>query len=78
VGTYELASGNDLTVTVENGQLFRQRGTGPKSPLICESGDVFFRKGVEGRFIFHRDASGKVDAVYDRRNNEDIVWKKIK
>jgi hypothetical protein len=78
IGTYELSPGNDLTVSVENGQLFRQRGTGAKTQLIPESGDVFFRKGVEGRFVFHRDASGKVDAVYDRRNNEDVVWKKIK
>jgi hypothetical protein len=38
---------------------------------------MFFRAGVEGRRLFHRDASGKVDSLIDRRNNEDMLWKKI-
>jgi hypothetical protein len=78
IGTYELTPGTQLTVTAEGDKLFRQRGTSPKVELITESGDVFFRKGVEGRIVFHRDAASKVDALYDRRNNEDIVWKKVK
>jgi hypothetical protein len=28
---------------------------------------------VEGR----RNASGKVDSIIDRRNNEDMLWKKV-
>jgi hypothetical protein len=78
VGTYELAPGTALKITAENGQLFRQRGTRPKEQLIPEDADIFFRKGVEGRTLFHQDAHGKVDALIDRRNNEDVVWKKIK
>ena len=77
-GTYELAPGTQLEVTVEDGKLFRQRGTGAKSELIPEAGSVFFRKGVEGRTLFHAGANGKIDTLIDRRNNEDIVWKKIK
>jgi hypothetical protein len=76
-GTYELAPGTQLVVTVEDGKLFRQRGTGPKTELIPEAGTVFFRKGVEGRTLFHSDAHGKIDTLIDRRNNEDIVWKKV-
>jgi hypothetical protein len=34
--------------------------------------------GVEGRRLFHRDASGHVDMMIDRRNNEDLLWKKIR
>jgi hypothetical protein len=33
---------------------------------------------VEGRRLFRRAEGGKVDAMIDRRNNEDVVWKKIK
>lgn len=76
-GTYELSPGNRRTVTQLNGAIFLQRGTGAKTALLPESGDLFFRTGVEGRILFHRNASGKVDALYDRRNNEDVVWRKI-
>ncbi len=75
---YELAPGTDLVITAENGKLFRQRGTAAKAGLVPEAADIFFRPGVEGRTLFHSDAHGRVDALVDRRNNEDIVWKKIK
>jgi hypothetical protein len=76
-GTYELSAGNRRTVLREGHDLFVQRSTGAKTRLLPESGDVFFRAGVEGRILFHRDASGKVDALYDRRNDEDVIWKKV-
>jgi hypothetical protein len=77
VGTYELAPGNTLTVSANGQQLFRQRGSSPKVELIPEACDIFFRKGVEGRILFRRGDNGKVDALIDRRNNEDVVWKKV-
>ena len=77
IGTYELSPGNRRTVSREGDSLFAQRGTGAKTQLFPESGDIFFRKGVEGRILFHRDASGMVDALYDRRNNEDLIWKRV-
>ncbi len=49
---------------------------GRKEQLFPETCDLFFRKGVEGRILFRRDAAGKVDALIDRRNNEDVVWRK--
>jgi hypothetical protein len=76
VGTYELSAGDRAMVSVEDGKLYLQRGTRPKVELIPEAADIFFRKGVEGRRLFHY-AGGKVDAMIDRRNNEDIVWKKV-
>ena len=76
-GTYELAPGNQLTVTVEGGKLFRQRAMRAKEELIPEAGDIFFRKGVEGRILFHRGEDGKIDNLIDRRNNEDVIWKKV-
>jgi hypothetical protein len=77
VGIYELAPGNGLTISVDGAELYRQRGDQPKALLIPEATDIFFRKGVEGRILFRRADSGKVDALIDRRNNEDVVWKKV-
>jgi hypothetical protein len=50
----------------------------PKESLFNEAGDLFFRKGIEGRLLFRRDAQGKVDGLIDRRNNEEIIWRKIR
>ena len=77
VGTYELAPGQTRTVTAENGKLFIERN-GKKEQLFPETSDLFFRKGMEGRILFHYDANGKADALIDRRNNEDVIWKKTK
>ena len=77
VGRYELAPGQVRTITAFDGNLFNERN-GKKEELLRESGDLFFRKGVEGRMLFRYDASGQVDALVDRRNNEDVVWKKVK
>jgi hypothetical protein len=77
VGRYELAPGQIRAVTADDGNLFVERN-GKKEELLSESSDLFFRKGVEGRILFRYDADGKVDALIDRRNNEDVVWKRIR
>jgi Domain of unknown function (DUF4440) len=77
-GTYELAPGKTQIVFVRGGGLYAQRGDGPEVELVPEAADIFFRKGVEGRRLFRRNDRSKVDAMIDRRNNEDVVWKKIK
>jgi len=78
LGTYELAPGITMVVTVEGEKLFNQRNGRAKEELIPEASDIFFRKGVEGRRLFHYNDAGKVDALIDRRSNEDVVWKKMK
>ncbi|MGC2195697.1 MAG: DUF4440 domain-containing protein [Terriglobales bacterium] len=78
VGTYELAPEEMQRVYVRDGGLYAQRGSSPEVELVPESSDIFFRRGVEGRRLFRRANSGKVDAMIDRRNNEDVVWKKIR
>ena len=81
IGTYELAPDQTRSVTAEGENLFVER-KGKKEPLnkkeqlFPETSDLFFRKGVEGRILFRYDAHGKVDALIDRRNNEDVVWAK--
>jgi Domain of unknown function (DUF4440) len=73
-GTYELAPGQVRHLLLEDGKLFLERN-GKREELLPESCDIFFRKGVEGRILFRTD-SGKVEALIDRRNNEDIIWRK--
>src|SRR5438067_2633850 len=75
IGTYELAPGQTRSITAEDGKPFIER-KGKKEELLPETSDLFFRKGVEGRILFHYNAKGKVDALIDRRNNEDVVWAK--
>ena len=77
LGVYQLTPGTVLTVTRDGDKLLAQRNGGKPAQLLPETCDLFFRSGVEGRRLFHRDASGKVDSLIDRRNNEDLVWKKI-
>ena len=76
VGTYELAPGQTRVVTTEGGKLFIER-KGKKDELFPETSDLFFRKGVEGRILFRFEHGGKVDALIDRRNNQDVIWRKV-
>jgi hypothetical protein len=77
-GTYELAPGVTQTIVSRDGGLYAQRKDRAETELVPESSDIFFRKGEEGRRLFRRNDTGKVDAMIDRRNNEDVVWKKVK
>src|SRR3954451_2198349 len=77
IGTYDLAAGQTRSVTSEDDKLFVERN-GKKEQLLPETSELFFRKGVEGRILFGDAANGKVDALIDRRNNEDLVWKKTR
>jgi hypothetical protein len=74
-GTYQLAPGQTRTVTAEGDKLFVER-KGKKEQLFPEAPEIFFRKGVEGRILFRYDGNAQVDALIDRRNNEDVVWGK--
>jgi hypothetical protein len=76
-GTYELGGEQTRKIFVEGDGLWSER-KGKREQLFPESPDIFFRKGVEGRILFRLGPDGKVDALLDRRNNEDIIWKKKK
>src|SRR5437763_7165237 len=75
IGTYELAPGQTRTVLSESDHLFVERN-GKKDQLLPETSDLFFRKGIEGGILFRYDKDGKVDTLIDRRNNEDVIWRK--
>ena len=76
IGAYELAPGQIRSVIAEGDSLFIER-SGKKDQLFPEASELFFRKGIEGRILFRYDKNGKVDALIDRRNNEDVVWRKV-
>jgi Domain of unknown function (DUF3471) len=78
LGTYQLSPERTLTITAEDGHLYEQRNGRPREELIAEATDIFFRKGVEGRTLFGYGEDGKVAKLIDRRNNEDILWSKVK
>ena len=78
VGDYTLSPERTLTITAENGHLYEQRKGRERQELIPEASDIFFIKGIEGRTLFGTDDGSKVVSLIDRRNNEDIVWKKTK
>lgn len=73
--TYELAKGQTRKIFAEGANLFVERN-GNREQLYPEAPDIFFRKGVEGRILFRMGANDKVETLIDRRNNEDVIWKK--
>jgi hypothetical protein len=78
VGTYKLGPERTMMVTAEDEHLFAMRNGRPREELIPEGSDIFFRKGVESRTLFGHGDDGKVITLIDRRNNEDVVWTKVK
>jgi hypothetical protein len=77
VGRYQLAPGDVVVITRRGEQLYAQRASAKPYQLMAECVDLFFRPGAEGRRLFHRDSEGRVDAMIDRRNNEDLLWKRV-
>ena len=75
IGTYELAPGQTRSIIAEGDKLFVERN-GKKEQLLPETSEIFFRKGIEGRILFRYASTGKVDTLIDRRNNEDVIWRK--
>ena len=78
VGRYELGADAALVVTREGDRVYSQRDARPRDELLPIGGDRFVRKGhPRGERFFRRDASGKVDALVDRRDNEDLTWRRV-
>jgi Domain of unknown function (DUF4440)/Domain of unknown function (DUF3471) len=79
VGQYELALGITYSITREGDKLFGQRTGRTKEELLPLCVDIFYRKGAwRGEKVFQRDGQGRVITLLDRRENNDLVWKRIK
>jgi hypothetical protein len=79
VGQYELSPGNTYTIMIEGDKLIGQRSGRSKEELLAADENTFFPKGtVRGEKVFVRDASGRTLQMLDRRENNDLVWTKVK
>jgi hypothetical protein len=77
-GEYEIAPQVRYVITREGDKLFGQRTGRTKEELLPLCSDTFYRRGVwRGEKIFERDAKGRVINMLDRRDNNDLVWRKI-
>ena len=78
VGTYALDSTFTYAVTTDGARLYGQRGAGPVQALLPLGGDRFFVRGAPRAVkIFRRGAGDAVDAMIDRRDNNDLVWRRV-
>jgi CubicO group peptidase (beta-lactamase class C family) len=62
-GTYRLAPGFDLTITLENGQLMSQATGQGKVPIFAEAENRFFLKAANAQIEFVRDGAGPVTGL---------------
>jgi hypothetical protein len=74
-GTYALTPQIEVKVRCSASGLTMQRTGQPAVDYLPETADVFFSPGQpRGRRLFVRDAAGKIVAMLDRREGEDIRW----
>lgn len=79
VGQYELAPQVTYTVSREGDKLFGQRSGRAKEELLPLCNDVFYRKGAwREEKVFEREAHGRVVKLLDRRENNDLIWKRVR
>src|SRR5262249_15388768 len=77
-GRYELTADIHYTIRVDGNRLLGLRDGGKEVELKAEVPDVFFVAGSpRSRKIFYRDASGHVTGFGDRREGQDIKWKRL-
>lgn len=77
-GEYQLASGRILAITLENGQLYAQPGTGEKVALASVSGGTFSVAGNPITLAFTLGADGRATAVVMRQNGNDRTLPRIR
>ena len=76
VGTYSLAPGVDLMVTLDGGQLQAQVSGQPQLPLLSESETRFFLTAVDATVEFVRDGDGGVGyLVLDQEGRETMAYR---
>jgi CubicO group peptidase (beta-lactamase class C family) len=73
VGTYQMPSNAELTVTLDGSQLMAQLTGQSAFPIFAESQALFFYKVVEATLEFQQDTSGAVTAVRLRQGSIDTL-----
>ncbi|HTZ96458.1 MAG TPA: DUF4440 domain-containing protein [Terriglobales bacterium] len=79
VGRYSAAPDLVYTVQRDGDHLVGGREGRPPAPLLAEARDVFFVSGqLRVRKIFQRDQQGNIIGFVDRREGEDLIWKRMR
>ena len=77
LGRYELAPGIAYEIRRRGNGLEGQQAGRPAEELRVEAPDVLFVPGKPRyRYVFQRDAGGKVTGLAQRREAWDLVWKR--
>ncbi|MDT3687540.1 MAG: DUF4440 domain-containing protein [Pseudorhodoplanes sp.] len=77
IGTYRLSAEISARIWREDDQLFMQRTGRAREELIPIGNDRFVRAGApRGERFFRRDNGGNVVALVDRRDNNDLIWRR--
>jgi CubicO group peptidase (beta-lactamase class C family) len=71
VGTYELAAGVNMMITIDGGQMMGQLTGQGKLPLFPESETFFFLKVVDAQLEFFKDDKGAVTHLILHQNGRD-------
>lgn len=78
-GTFALTADIIETISCKGGGLAAVRSGRPETIYKAEVADVFFVPGrPRVRRIFRRDESGAITGFADRREGEDVVWRKVR
>jgi hypothetical protein len=76
-GTYALTDAIMVTLRCDGNELVAERAGRPAVRYRPELRDLFFAPGQpRSRRIFLRDAGGHITGFADRREGEDIVWRR--
>ncbi len=77
-GTYQLSDSNIAIITLANDTLFLQNKQRAPAALLPETENTFFRKtDARGRVFFVKNNTGQM-LMLQRRNGQDVVWRRIK
>lgn len=77
-GTYALTDKITTTIGCSGSGLTSERTGRASATYRAETADVFFVPGEpRTRRIFQRDADGNVTGFVDRREGEDILWRRV-
>jgi len=77
-GDYSLSDATRMTIRVDGDHLVIERAGRPPQTWQSEAPDVFFTAGrPRVRHIFLRGADDAVKGFADRREGEDLPWKKL-
>jgi len=76
-GRYRLTDAIAATIACDADGLVATREGRPPVHYLAEARDVFFAPGLpRSRRIFRRDTAGRIIGFADRREGEDIVWRR--